>query len=48
MSDSSGAGATQIQKLSYDGRVGALYWIFIKIVLLNMITLTIYRFCRLM
>src|SRR6266511_2976791 len=33
-----------VQKLEYDGRIGALYWIFIKNLLLNFITLTIYRF----
>ncbi|HVJ41428.1 MAG TPA: DUF898 family protein [Dongiaceae bacterium] len=37
-------GTTHVQKLRYDGRIGALYWIFIKIVLLNIVTLTIYRF----
>jgi len=33
-----------VQKLEYDGRLGALYWIFIKNLLLNIITLSIYRF----
>ncbi|HEX6118161.1 MAG TPA: YjgN family protein [Dongiaceae bacterium] len=33
-----------VQKLEYDGTIGALYWIFIKNLLLNIITLTIYRF----
>ncbi|HEV8390612.1 MAG TPA: YjgN family protein [Dongiaceae bacterium] len=33
-----------VQKLEYDGRIGALYWIFIKNLLLNIITLSIYRF----
>ncbi|HET6621415.1 MAG TPA: YjgN family protein [Dongiaceae bacterium] len=33
-----------MQKLEYDGTIGALYWIFIKNLLLNIITLTIYRF----
>jgi uncharacterized membrane protein YjgN (DUF898 family) len=33
-----------VQKLQYDGRIGALYWIFIKNLLLNIITLSIYRF----
>ncbi|MGH6891771.1 MAG: YjgN family protein [Dongiaceae bacterium] len=33
-----------VQKLEYDGSLGALYWIFIKNLLLNIITLTIYRF----
>ena len=38
-------GAEQpVQKLQYDGTIGALYWIFIKNLLLNIITLTIYRF----
>jgi uncharacterized membrane protein YjgN (DUF898 family) len=38
-------GAAQpVQKLKYDGTIGALYWIFIKNLLLNIITLTIYRF----
>ena len=38
-------GAEQpVQKLQYDGRLGALYWIFFKNLLLNIITLTIYRF----
>src|ERR1044072_3836965 len=38
-------GAAQpVQKLQYDGRIGALYWIFIKNLLLNIITLSIYRF----
>jgi uncharacterized membrane protein YjgN (DUF898 family) len=39
------AGADQpVQKLEYDGRIGALYGIFIKNLLLNIITLSIYRF----
>jgi uncharacterized membrane protein YjgN (DUF898 family) len=33
-----------VQKLEYDGRIGALYVIFIKNLLLNIITLSIYRF----
>jgi uncharacterized membrane protein YjgN (DUF898 family) len=33
-----------VQKLEYDGRIGALYWIFIKNLLLNIITLSISRF----
>lgn len=33
-----------VQKLQYDGTIGALYWIFIKNLLLGIITLTIYRF----
>lgn len=33
-----------VQKLDYDGSLGALYWIFIKNLLLNIITLSIYRF----
>jgi uncharacterized membrane protein YjgN (DUF898 family) len=38
-------GAAQpVHKLRYDGTVGALYWIFVKNLLLNIITLTIYRF----
>jgi uncharacterized membrane protein YjgN (DUF898 family) len=38
-------GAAQpVQKLQYDGTIGALYWIFIKNLLLGIITLTIYRF----
>ena len=38
-------GAAQpVQKLEYDGTIGALYWIFIKNLLLGIITLTIYRF----
>ncbi len=32
------------QKLQYDGRLGALYWIFFKNLLLNIVTLTFYRF----
>ncbi len=36
--------AQPVQKLQYDGRIGALYWIFIKNLLLNIITLSIYRF----
>lgn len=34
----------RVQKLIYSGRIGALYWIFIKIILLNLVTLTIYQF----
>jgi uncharacterized membrane protein YjgN (DUF898 family) len=42
---SSRPGAGQpVQKLEYDGRIGALYWIFFKNLLLNIITLSIYRF----
>ncbi|HSE75447.1 MAG TPA: DUF898 family protein, partial [Dongiaceae bacterium] len=38
-------GAAQpVQKLEYDGTIGALYWIFIKNLVLGIITLTIYRF----
>jgi uncharacterized membrane protein YjgN (DUF898 family) len=38
-------GAAQpVQKLEYDGTIGALYWIFIKNLVLSIITLTIYRF----
>jgi uncharacterized membrane protein YjgN (DUF898 family) len=44
MSESQVAAETQVQKLSYDGRIGALYGIFIKILLLNIVTLSIYRF----
>ena len=33
-----------VQKLEYDGSIGALYWIFIKNLLLNIITLSVYRF----
>jgi len=33
-----------VQRLQYDGTIGGLYWIFIKNLLLNIITLTIYRF----
>jgi uncharacterized membrane protein YjgN (DUF898 family) len=33
-----------VQKLQYDGTIGGLYWIFIKNLLLNIVTLTIYRF----
>src|SRR5690242_2546648 len=33
-----------VHKLQYDGRIGPLYWIFIKNLLLNIITLSIYRF----
>ncbi|HET6161782.1 MAG TPA: DUF898 family protein [Dongiaceae bacterium] len=33
-----------VQRLHYDGTIGALYWIFIKNFLLNIITLSIYRF----
>ncbi len=39
------SGADQpVQKLQYDGRLGPLYWIFLKNLLLNIITLSIYRF----
>jgi uncharacterized membrane protein YjgN (DUF898 family) len=38
-----GAGQT-VQKLQYDGTIGALYWIFIKNLFLSLITLSIYRF----
>lgn len=38
-----GAGQS-VQKLEYDGTIGALYWIFIKNLLLNIITLSFYRF----
>ena len=34
----------RVQKLQYDGRIGALYWIFIKTLLLSVITLGVYRF----
>lgn len=38
-------GAAQpVQKLQYDGTIGALYGIFVKNLLLGIITLTIYRF----
>lgn len=38
-------GAAQaVHKLEYDGTIGALYWIFIKNLLLNIVTLSIYRF----
>jgi uncharacterized membrane protein YjgN (DUF898 family) len=38
-------GAQQpVQKLQYDGTLGALYWLFIKNLFLNIITLSIYRF----
>ncbi|HVJ33674.1 MAG TPA: YjgN family protein [Terriglobia bacterium] len=37
-------GAAPVQKLTYHGRIGPLYGIFIKIWLLNVVTLTIYRF----
>lgn len=33
-----------MQRLEYDGRIGALYWIFIKTLLLSVITLGFYRF----
>ena len=32
------------QKFQYEGRLGALYWIFIKNVLLGLLTFSIYRF----
>ncbi|HWA48354.1 MAG TPA: YjgN family protein [Dongiaceae bacterium] len=39
------SGADQpVQKLEYDGRIGSLYGIFIKNILLGLITLGIYRF----
>jgi uncharacterized membrane protein YjgN (DUF898 family) len=38
-----GAGQS-VQKLEYDGTLGALYWIFIKNLLLNIVTLSFYRF----
>jgi uncharacterized membrane protein YjgN (DUF898 family) len=38
-----GAGE-RVQKLQYDGTIAALYWIFFKNLLLNIVTLTIYRF----
>jgi uncharacterized membrane protein YjgN (DUF898 family) len=52
MNDQGGAVARQtwpgaaqpVQKLEYDGTIGALYWIFIKNLVLGIITLTIYRF----
>jgi uncharacterized membrane protein YjgN (DUF898 family) len=52
MSDQGGFGAAAgwsgagqpVQKLEYDGRIGVLYGIFIKNLLLNIITLSIYRF----
>ena len=37
-------GGETVQKLEYDGTIGALYWIFIKNLLLNIITLSFYRF----
>jgi uncharacterized membrane protein YjgN (DUF898 family) len=37
-------GGQTVQKLEYDGAIGALYWIFIKNLLLNIITLSFYRF----
>lgn len=37
-------GGQTVQKLEYDGTIGALYWIFIKNLLLNIITLSFYRF----
>ena len=33
-----------VHKLEYDGTIGGLYWIFIKNLLLNIVTLSIYRF----
>lgn len=33
-----------VQRLEYDGTIGALYWLFIKNLLLNIVTLTFYRF----
>jgi uncharacterized membrane protein YjgN (DUF898 family) len=44
MPELSDAGDARVQKLIYSGRIGALYLIFIKIILLNLITLTIYQF----
>ncbi|MEZ5830098.1 MAG: YjgN family protein [Dongiaceae bacterium] len=38
------AAGQPVQKLEYDGTIGALYGIFIKNLLLSIITLTIYRF----
>ena len=38
-----GAGQA-VQKLEYDGTIGGLYWIFIKNLLLNIVTLSFYRF----
>ena len=32
----------RVQKLIYSGRVGALYWIFIKIILLNLVVDLLY------
>jgi uncharacterized membrane protein YjgN (DUF898 family) len=37
-------GGQTVQKLEYDGTIGALYWIFIKNLLLNIVTLSFYRF----
>jgi len=37
-------GGHTVQKLEYDGTIGALYWIFIKNLLLNIVTLSFYRF----
>jgi len=37
-------GGETVQKLEYDGTIGALYWIFIKNLLLNIVTLSFYRF----
>jgi uncharacterized membrane protein YjgN (DUF898 family) len=44
MPDSITAEQVAAQKFVYDGRIGALYGIFIKILLLNIVTLSIYRF----
>ena len=33
-----------MHKLEYDGTIGGLYWIFLKNVVLGLLTLTIYRF----
>ena len=52
MNDQGGAGAVAsrpgadhpVQQLEYDGRIGALYGIFIKNLLLSLITFSIYRF----
>jgi uncharacterized membrane protein YjgN (DUF898 family) len=37
-------GGQTVQKLEYDGTLGALYWIFIKNLLLSIVTLSFYRF----
>lgn len=37
-------GGDTVQKLEYDGTIGALYWIYIKNLLLNIVTLSFYRF----